>query len=105
VLAKNPGLGNPWGEDHVAVVRHPNVVGIICEHGAGSAMSMHSLRCFAGKPELPVRFVAYGDRAGGEAWAHAIAKEIERYGYRDMGVTYCAGPREYASSVDIVRPS
>jgi|SRR5262245_17949898 len=104
VLAKNPGLGNIWQDDFVAVVQHPNVVGIIVERGAGTAASMHSLRSRAGKPSLPVRFVAYDDGGGGEAWANAIAAEITSIGYADMGVTYSPSLREYASSVDVLRP-
>src|SRR5262245_49034225 len=104
VLAKNPSAGNIWQDDFVAVVQHPNVVGIIVERGAGTAASMHSLRSRAGKPSLPVRFVAYADDSGGEAWANAIAAEITSVGYADMGVTYSPSVREYASSVDVLRP-
>src|SRR5262245_32497340 len=58
VLAKNPGLRNLWGESFDQVVAHPNVIGMIVEHGAGIGESMNELRRAAGKPELPVRFVA-----------------------------------------------
>lgn len=104
VLAKNPGSQNIWQEDFTRVVAHPNVIGIICESGAGNASSMHELRCRAGRFQLPVRFVAYNDGEGGEAWADAVAREIRDEDYVDMGVTYSDAVREYASSRDILRP-
>jgi len=104
VLAKNPGLSNAWQDDPVEVVRHPNVVGAIVERGAGTSLSMHDLRVRAGRPELPVRFVAFNDGEGGEVWAQAIADDIREEGYRDMGVTYSSAVREYASSIDVIRP-
>jgi N-acetylmuramoyl-L-alanine amidase len=104
VLAKNPGLGNMLGENFLPVIEHINVVGIIVEHGAGSAREMHQMRTNAGKRDLPVRFVAYEDGEGGQAWANGIAEEITRNNFADMGVTYSPGASEYATSVDVLRP-
>jgi hypothetical protein len=105
VLAKNPGLVNRWRDDFLPVVAHPNVVGMIVEHGAGDAHGMHNLREAAGRPRLPVRFVAYNDDDGGEQWANGVAHQIERERYRDMGVTYSPGSQEYATSRDVIRPN
>jgi hypothetical protein len=105
VLAKNPGLGNYLNEDFTPVLAHSNVVGMIVESGAGDAHSMAALRGSAGKPDLPVRFVAYNDGDGGEQWAQGIARQIERNRYLDMGVTYSESVREYASSRDVIRPN
>ena len=56
VIAKNPGIT----DDPVRYVSHPNVYGIIVEKGAGGAADMERLRKRAGKPDLPVWFVAFG---------------------------------------------
>ena len=59
VIAKNPGIT----DDPVSYVSHPNVYGIIVEKGAGGATDMEKLRKKAGKPDLPVWFVAFGSGA------------------------------------------
>ena len=60
VIAKNPNL---MEGDAAAYVAHPNVHGIIVERDAGGAGDMDTLRRKAGKPTLPVWFVAFGVRA------------------------------------------
>lgn len=97
VIAKNPGLFERE-YDQRAFVRHPNIYGIICEKGAGSARSMDDLRRNAGKTELPVWFVAFGD---GRIWANKVAKTAKNY--HNMGVTYSAHG-EYTDSIDILKP-
>jgi hypothetical protein len=53
-----------------AYVAHPNVYGIIVERDAGGPSDMDALRSKAGKPTLPVWFVAFGS---GRAWATDVA--------------------------------
>src|SRR5262245_41827289 len=88
VIAKNPGLME--GTAHAdrrnaatAYVAHPNVYGIIVERDAGGPGDMDALRRKAGKPTLPVWFVAFGS---GRAWASDVATAAKHY--RNMGVTY-----------------
>ena len=77
VIAKNPGLlediaredGRKRPDAATSYVAHPNVHGIIVERGAGDADEMDHLRRKAGKPTLPVWFVAFGD---GRAWAGSV---------------------------------
>jgi peptidoglycan hydrolase-like protein with peptidoglycan-binding domain len=95
-IAKNPGLLS----GSVQAVAHPTVVGIIVERGAGTAGEMDELCKAAGKPELPVWFVAFGD---GLAWARSVAAVITSKDYRNMSVTY-SSQGEYGSSTDILMP-
>jgi hypothetical protein len=94
VIAKNPGLL----DDAMSYVAHPNVYGIIVERGAGSPDEMDALRRKAGKPDIPVWFVAFG---AGRAWAHSTA-DVAR-NYRSMGVTY-SSVGEYGNVIDILSP-
>ncbi len=94
VIAKNPGIT----DDAVSYVSHPNVHGIIVEKGAGGATQMERLRHRAGKPDLPVWFVAFGT---GRSWAHGVANNAKSY--RNMGVTY-SSTGEYRNAIDIVQP-
>ena len=95
VIAKNPGLV-PGATAYVA---HPNVYGIIVEKGAGGATDMDALRRKAGKPNLPVWFVAFG---GGRGWAGSVASSAKSY--RNMGVTYSSAG-EYGNAIDVLQPS
>jgi hypothetical protein len=95
VIAKNPGLV-PGATAYVA---HPNVYGIIVEKGAGGAADMDALRRKAGKPNLPVWFVAFG---GGRGWAGSVASSAKQY--RHMGVTYSSSG-EYGNALDVLQPS
>ncbi len=96
VIAKNPGL---MGGGATAYVAHPNVYGIIVEKGAGNAGDMDALRRKAGKPTLPVWFVAFGS---GRAWAGSVANAAKQY--RNMGVTYSSAG-EYGNAIDILPPA
>ena len=69
--------------DATPYVAHRNVVGIIVEKDAGTPQEMDALRTKAGKPTLPVWFVAFGD---GRNWAGDIATTAADH--RNMGVTY-----------------
>ena len=95
VIAKNPGIT----DDPVTYVKHPNVVGIIVEKGAGNAADMDALRRKAGKPSLPVWFVAFG---GGRGWAGSVASSAKQF--RHMGVTYSSAG-EYGNAIDILSPA
>jgi hypothetical protein len=95
VIAKNPGLV-PGATAYVA---HPNVYGIIVEKGAGGAADMDALRRKAGKPNLPVWFVAFGS---GRGWAGSVASSAKQY--RHMGVTYSSSG-EYGNALDVLQPS
>jgi hypothetical protein len=91
VIAKNPGL---MDGDTTPYVAHPNVFGIIVEKDAG----MDALRNKAGKPTLPVWFVAFGD---GRTWADEIATAAADH--KNMGVTY-SSHGEYGNAIDVLRP-
>jgi hypothetical protein len=95
VIAKNPGLLG----DATSYVAHPNVYGIIVERGAGSPEEMDALRRKAGKPEMPVWFVAFG---AGREWAHSTANAAKNY--QGMGVTYSSAG-EYGNVIDILSPA
>jgi hypothetical protein len=95
VIAKNPGLLS----DAAGYVAHPNVYGVIVEKGGGGAADMDELRQKAGKPDLPVWFVAFGS---GRAWATSVADAAKQY--RNMGVTYSSAG-EYGNAIDILPPS
>ena len=96
VIAKNPGLMEGGAMSYVA---HPNVYGIIVERDAGSPGDMDALRREAGKPTLPVWFVAFGS---GRAWAAGVADAAKHY--RNMGVTYSSAG-EYGNAIDILPPA
>jgi hypothetical protein len=93
VIAKNPGLlASEIAKRYVA---HPNVHGVIVERGAGVPDGMDALRRNAGKPDLPVWFVAFGP---GRSWANEMATAAAPY--RDMRVTY-SDRGEYGTSRDV----
>lgn len=101
VLAKNP-LACGW--DPTAYIAHPAIVGVIVERGAGNPADMDALRRKAGKPELPVWFVAFRKGAeDGRAWAGNTANAIRSGGLKDMSVTY-SPDGEYTSVEDILAP-
>lgn len=95
VVAKNPLLLEEGAVDYL---RNRNVVGAIVERDADATPTkMHTLRLRAGRPALPVWFVAFG---GGSEWAEAIKSDARRY---RMGVTLSTAG-EYRNSVDVVKP-
>lgn len=100
IIAKNPGLVDP-GMD--AYIKHPTIVGIIVEKGAGTPDSMDRLRRANNLPTLPVWLVAFdrGGKSKGWAWANSIAPAVRRLG---MGLTYSSGS-EYGNVVDVVKPN
>ena len=61
---------------------------------------MDDLRRRAGKPDLPVWFVAFG-ASDGHAWAIKTAQQAEPY--RHMGVTFSSGG-EYTNCKDLLLP-
>lgn len=95
VIAKNPGLMERGGLQYVA---HPSVYGIIVEKDAGGPAAMNAVRVQAGKPDLPIWFVAFGS---GRQWAMGIAQHAT--GMRNIGVTF-SRHGEYGSSEDILKP-
>jgi hypothetical protein len=98
VIAKNPLLMEASSTASTAYVAHPNVYGVIVERDAADPSGMDALRRRAGKPTLPVWFVAFGS---GRSWARTIADTAEHY--RNMGVTYSLAG-EYGNSIDILPP-
>jgi hypothetical protein len=98
VIAKNPLLMEASSTASTSYVAHPNVYGVIVERGAGDPGGMDALRRRAGKPTLPVWFVALGS---GRSWARTVADTAEHY--RNMGVTYSLAG-EYGNSIDILPP-
>lgn len=97
VLVKNAAIVDG---DQKQLLIHPAAAMVIVEKDCGLPASYDSMRRAAGKPDLPVRFVAFGD---GRAWAQQVAQQIKAAGYLDMGVTYSASG-EYGSSEDILLP-
>ncbi len=97
VLCKNPGLVKG---DHIALLKHGAVIGIIVEQDAGAPIEMDGKRRAAGKPNLPVWFVAYGD---GYTWAERMASTITAHKLAEMGVTYSPNG-EYESVENILLP-
>jgi hypothetical protein len=95
VIAKNPGLVDG---DRKSYVAHRNVVGIIVEKDAGTPDEMEALRKSAGKPTLPVWFVAFGK---GKAWADKAAADAAKF--KHMGVTYST-KGEYKDAADVLVP-
>ena len=59
---------------------------------------MEALRKKAGKPSLPVWFVAFGS---GRGWANSVAAAAKKY--HNMGVTYSSAG-EYGNAIDILPP-
>jgi hypothetical protein len=92
VVAKNPLL---MEGDPTPYVAHPAVVGAIVEKDAGDPVGMEALRCKAGKPTLPVWFVAFGK---GLSWAQKSAAAAKPFG--NMRVTH-SKRGEYGSSEDV----
>lgn len=95
VLAKNPSICKGNQQEYVA---HPAVVGVVVEKNCGVPFTMDDLRQQAGKPDLPVWFVAF---SGGRSWAERTAVQAENY--HNMGVTY-SEHGEYRDSTDILVP-
>jgi hypothetical protein len=98
VLAKNPAI---CSGNKIDYIRHAGIVGVIVEKDCGTPDQMSRLRIDAGKPTLPVWFVAFG---GGRAWADRMAKSITDNGYSNMGVTY-SSQGEYRNSEDVLLPN
>lgn len=97
VIAKNPLLLEDGGVSYVA---HRNVVGVIVERDSGRRPTpgmMHTLRLRAGRPDLPVWFVAFGR---GRQWANQIASAARLH---RMGVSLSTRG-EYGNAVEVVRP-
>lgn len=103
VLAKNPTLRS-WPEG-VELLAHENVAGIIAEYDANPFMVLQ-MCTDAGKPDLPLWFVAHGREE--HAWITTIArKAATTRGLAHIGATWSreSGEREYADSVDVLTPS
>jgi hypothetical protein len=78
-LAKNAALCS----EPATYLCHSAVCGVIVERNCGPPDLMHRIRTEAGKPNLPVWFVAFG---GGYEWAELMATEAAEY--VEMSVTY-----------------
>lgn len=104
-FAKNPGLGclarmgdgDPSVSAYPLVVR-PDCIGMIVEKSAVTPRSMHELRVRAGKPLMPIRFVAFQK---GDYWAQQMA--IQALEFINVGVTY-SRKGEYTSVEDYAKP-
>lgn len=95
VIAKNPIADKA---DVGRYLGHPGVVGIIVEHDGGDPAGVDQLRRAAGKPNLPVWFVCFGNERG---WGEEVARTAQ--GYACMGVTH-SEVGEYRSVSDLLRP-
>jgi lysozyme family protein len=101
IAVKNPGLLR--ATDVQGLLRSDYAQMIIIEQGAGSPDEMHALRVAVGKPDLPVRFVSFGNQ---RSWAQSMAQVIRAKGYSDMGVTFDAAAEEYGGQVeDVLLPT
>jgi hypothetical protein len=98
IWAKNPALVDGNRE---AILAHSAVVGVIVEKDCGSPSTYDAMRKAVGKPDLPIRFVSYGN---GKNWAQQTAGTIQAGAYSNMGVTY-SSEGEYGSSEDILLPT
>lgn len=98
VIAKNP-LSMAEKTATASWLQHPNVFGVIAEKGAGTAIEMDALRIKAGKPDLPVWFVSFGD---GRAWIESIADSIKAHGFKNMGATFDRAADEYGGDVEFI---
>lgn len=98
VLAKNPMI---CSGDKLAYISHPAVLGVVVERSCGTPLQMDGLRRNAGKPTLPVWFVAFGS---GKQWADECAAQIVASQFVNMGVTYDPSGQEYEDSKDIQFP-
>jgi hypothetical protein len=96
VFVKNPML--VLGEPR-RLLEHAAAVLVIVEESCGAPAAMNHLRSQAGKPNLPIRFVSYGD----DNWARDCANIIRLAGFVDMGVTH-SPVGEYASSENVLVP-
>jgi hypothetical protein len=95
VIAKNPVIC----QNGLAMMQHSVVVGAIVERGCGTPDEMAILRNSAAKPDLPVWFVYWGKGHSDAVQCAGLATP-----YRNMGVTYSSGPKEYSGSKDLLRP-
>lgn len=86
--------------DQKSLLAHPAAVGCIVEGDCGTPAAYDALRKAAGKPDLPIRFVSYGD---GRSWAQQAATQITAAGYADMAVTY-SSDGEYGNAENILLP-
>ena len=77
--------------------------GAIVERGAGNPDDMHKLRVRAGKPDMPVWFVAFKTKKAGDGqpWAQKTASLTGPY--KNMSVTY-SPDGEYTSVIDVPGP-
>lgn len=98
VIAKNPGAMDGGSSTATTYIVHPNIYGVIVERGAGDPDHMDQLRGIAGKPYIPVWFVAFGS---GRSWAKSVANRAKNFLY--MGVTY-SSRGEYENASDILLP-
>jgi hypothetical protein len=92
VVAKNPLL---MEDDPTPYVAHAAIIGAIVEKDAGNPPDMDALRRKAGKPSLPVWFVAFGNGLG---WAQQTAAAARPFS--NMHVTH-SSRGEYASAEDV----
>jgi hypothetical protein len=98
IWAKNPALVDGNRE---AILAHSAVVGVIVEKDCGSPSTYDAMRKAIGKPDLPIRFVSYGN---GRNWAQQTAGTIQAGAYSNMGVTY-SSEGEYGSVEDVLLPT
>ena len=92
IAVKNPH--DAW------LIAHPAAALIIVENGDETAASVNALRHQAGKPNLPIRAVAFDDGDRGEAWARNFMLDALRLGLVDVGVTFDRAENEYGGEVE-----
>lgn len=101
IICKNPGMSD-YDQSSIPLLRHPAVVGAIIERGDVHPKAADNMRVLAGKSNLPIWFVSFGQN--GRAWADLCASAIKANDLRNMGVTHSNAREEYGSSNDVLVP-
>lgn len=94
VLAKNPILTG-YAKRYL---EHPNIVGAIVEKDCGAPGQMDNYRKLAGKPELPIWFVAFGN---GRKWIYDMSDICYQKQYLQMSC-YFSTKGEYGNSIPLL---
>lgn len=98
VIAKNAFIT----DDGVAYLANTNVFGCIVELNCGSPINYSIFRTQSQKINMPIWFVGYGD--GADAQLLETAKQISRYHYRNMSVSW-SPDGEYTSAHHVIHPN
>lgn len=96
VAVKNPNLVSGKSSD---LIRHPAAAIVIVESGAGEPAEVDALRHGAGKADIPLRFVFYGDDRNDAEDCARVAADLS-----DVGVTFDPSGGEYRAAEHLLIP-